>query len=820
MEWLLAVVDASWMMLVLAAPYILFGLAVAGLLHVLLPESLVVRWMGEPGLLGVIRAAIIGVPLPVCSCGVVPITLELRRKGASRPASQSFLITTPESSIDSIFLTWGMMGPVMAIARPIAAFFTAIVGGVLSIASARSVSDLTSDILRRPTTAPESATDDGESLGDIAGDHGQADASNPEHSHGSHERGGDHHDHGEHDHHHHHDHGEHDHHHHHHHCDHGDHHHDHSHDLTFAGSERARAALRSAFGFGKRRSADETPDAELAPAAADAADAAASKPPRLWADLGKPALRYGFGELLDDLAFWLVLGVVLAGVLTAFLPDNLEELGLGEGLLPMIGLLLVGIPLYMCASASTPIAAALMLKGFSPGAALVFLLAGPATNAATVLQLMATFGRRFVQIYVVSVAVGALACGLLLDLFIGDVDLSETLRFDEEAAPGLFMVVMTVVLLLLLGRSLLLRGAWTIGVLELRDAGRRVWPHVSGGRQVHPRWLIAGGLLVALVAYGATGFYSVPVGARGYNFVFGALVASDLEPGLRYAPPAPIGRREIRHVAYPRKSDIGFKTDLSMIERRRELTKAAFQDEWHSPVAAMNSIPGQASYLTGDGKLVELNFSVHYRLENPRAFFYGIEHSRDFVNLYAEAAARELVASLRLDELLTERRIEAETRLLNALQEDLDAQGFGIDVETIRIVDLHPPGAAVHAFREVSSAKEDRETAIHHAREDLAARIPRSRGRAVQRVAEAEAEASRRQQEASGESRAFTARAEPFGRHRTILEHLLWIESMERVLADREKLIVPPDTGAEDSRGITFWQQADPALPPFSETRR
>ncbi|MDA8016922.1 MAG: permease, partial [Thermoanaerobaculia bacterium] len=137
------VLQATWWMTIQAAPFILFGLLVAGLIHVLLPESLVLRWMGRPGISGVVRAALIGVPLPVCSCGVVPITVELRRKGASKPAAQSFLITTPESSIDSIFLTWGLMGPVMAIARPIAAFFTAVLGGALSIASAKSIDELT-----------------------------------------------------------------------------------------------------------------------------------------------------------------------------------------------------------------------------------------------------------------------------------------------------------------------------------------------------------------------------------------------------------------------------------------------------------------------------------------------------------------------------------------------------------------------------------------------------------------------------------------------------------------------------------------------------
>ncbi|MCG8462857.1 MAG: permease, partial [Holophagales bacterium] len=355
MDWLFAILDASWTMFVLAAPYILFGLAFAGLIHVLLPESLVVRWMGTPGLSGVVRAALIGVPLPVCSCGVVPITLELRRKGASRPASQSFLITTPESSIDSIFLTWGMMGPVMAIARPIAAFFTAVLGGILSIASARTVDELVADRPARPAL-----DHDDESC--HSHDHG------PDHGH----------DHHGHDH-------------------HGHDHHDHDHSVAFAGSGRARLVLLRAFGFGRRpepqsqlgaetgssgpetgnETIAETADGreraadsvEKGPAAAEAVDAepgaepaAESEEVGLWRDLLRPAARYGFGELLDDLAFWLVVGVGLAGVLTALLPDNLEALGLGSGLLPMIALLVIGIPLYMCASASTPIAAALMLK--------------------------------------------------------------------------------------------------------------------------------------------------------------------------------------------------------------------------------------------------------------------------------------------------------------------------------------------------------------------------------------------------------------------------------------------------------------------------
>ena len=780
MTWILAILDASWTMLVLAAPYVLFGLAIAGLMHVLLPESLVLRWMGSPGLAGVVRAALIGVPLPVCSCGVVPITVELRRKGASRPASQSFLITTPESSIDSIFLTWGMMGPVMAIARPIAAFFTAVIGGILSIASARSVDELSG----------------------VASSRGEGVDAEHEHEHAA---GCDHHHHG-------HDHHGPDHHH--------GHHHEHS--VAFSGSARARRALAQALGIErvekpaeKALSTDSDPEAELAETDAGDAETNPDDRPSLWRDLVRPAARYGFGELLDDLAFWLVVGIGLAGVLTAVLPDDLGALGLGSGILPMLALLVVGIPLYMCASASTPIAAALMLKGVSPGAALVFLLAGPATNAATVLLLAATFGRRFVQIYVVSVATGALAAGLLLDAVIGNRDLTEGLRSSAEAAPGVVTIGSALILVAVLARSLF-RGSWAAGVDELERAVERMrasLPAVGWSR----RRAVVALLLALLVGYGLTGFHAVPPGARGYGFVFGALARADLEPGLHYLPPAPIGRWETRHVGYPRKSDVGFRTDLLQIENRRELTRRASADEWHSPVAAMNSQPLQASYLTGDGSLVEVSFSVHYSLVDPGAFFYGIEHGRDFVNLYAEAVARELIAGLPLDELLTSRRVEVEGRIESDLQSALDEQGLGIEVVSIRIVDLHPPGAAVRAFRDVSSAKEDRETTIHKARADQARTVPRSRGVAAKLVAEAEADAARRRQEADGENRSFVARAEPFGDHPEILRHLLWIETLERTLTGREKLIVPADRGPTTSRGITLWQTAEPSMPSFPE---
>jgi len=289
----------------------------------------------------------------------VPITVEMRRKGASQAASMSFLTTTPESSIDSILFTWGLMGPVMAVARPIAAFATAVLGGVLAM-------------FYLPEKAPDVAP----------------------------------------------------------------------------------AASSCACG-----------DGCAGEAAAPRGDGG------IWRRVVLPAMRYGFVELLDDLAFWLLIGVLLAGLLGAVIPADLGALGLGSGLLPMVLLLAVGVPVYMCASASTPIAAALMAKGVSPGAALVFLLAGPATNLATLVLLTRTFGRRFVAVYLTSVVAGALAAGVALDALVVRLgwEIAVPLTAPGESAWAAWEWTAFAVLAALLVASL-----W-------RGSGRTGWRELKAG---------------------------------------------------------------------------------------------------------------------------------------------------------------------------------------------------------------------------------------------------------------------------------------------------------------------------------------------------
>jgi uncharacterized membrane protein YraQ (UPF0718 family)/copper chaperone CopZ len=278
------------------APYLLFGFALAGLLSQLITPETVEKHLGKPGFWTTLKASLLGVPLPLCSCGVIPVSASLRRHGASRGATTAFLISTPQTGVDSILATYGLLGPVVAVFRVVAAFLSGLLGGFLV-----------------------------DSFGEKETGKGFA----PANGHGDSEMGD------------------------------------------------KKGIL--------------------------------------------PALHYGFVTLPMSIGNALIVGMLIAGVLSAAIPDGSIPAWLGAGFLGMLAMLALGVPMYVCATASIPVAAAMVAKGVSPGAALVFLMTGPATNAATVGVLWRALGKRSAILYVAVVAVSALASGLLFNaLFAGE----------------------------------------------------------------------------------------------------------------------------------------------------------------------------------------------------------------------------------------------------------------------------------------------------------------------------------------------------------------------------------------------------------------
>ena len=321
--------DALIVMTAEMAPYLLLGFFIAGLLRTFVPRTLYSRHLSPRTFGSVVKAAAIGVPLPLCSCGVIPTAVGLRKEGASHGACTSFLIATPQTGVDSIAATYSLMGLPFAIIRPIAALFTAMFGGVLVNRFAREDEALSAQVAE-------------------TGEHSEC------HCHDSHEHKDEHehcccHSHDSHE-------QEHEH------CCHDSHEHSH----TFLTKLRG-------------------------------------------------ALEYGFVEMLQDVGKWLVIGLLIAALITVAVPNEWLAALHEYKLLNMLIVLAVAIPMYVCATGSIPIAVSLMAKGLTPGAALVLLMAGPAVNSASMLVIGKVFGRRTLVLYILSIVIGAMLFGLGID---------------------------------------------------------------------------------------------------------------------------------------------------------------------------------------------------------------------------------------------------------------------------------------------------------------------------------------------------------------------------------------------------------------------
>jgi len=347
MEILVQYVTEVWDILLEAAPYVLFGFFVAGLLKGFLPDDFVARHLGNNKKGAVLKASMFGVPLPLCSCGVIPAAAGLRQQGASKGATTSFMISTPETGVDSIAITYALLDPIMTIARPVAAFISALTAGAL--------------VDMFPEKAPKGKVE-----------------FTP---------------------------------------------------LNFAPTTLKKEEPRP-LPAGKQ-----------------------------FAQKFFSGMQFAFGDLITDIGKWLLVGVLIAGVVSTFLPVSFFQEYVGDGLLSMLLMVVVGIPMYVCATASTPIAAALALKGLSPGGALVFLLAGPATNAATITVVAQTLGKRVAVIYVSSIAVTSVILGLVVNWIYAKLGLSvfDWINNVETHEHGIIGYGAAVILLVLVARQYIRR---------------------------------------------------------------------------------------------------------------------------------------------------------------------------------------------------------------------------------------------------------------------------------------------------------------------------------------------------------------------------
>ena len=319
--------------------YMLFGLLCAGLIYAYSRTEVIGKYLGKGKVRPVFLSALIGIPIPLCSCGVVPAAAGLKKQGANNGATLSFLISTPETGVDSIPLTYALMDPLMAVIRPVVAFISAVTAGLTE---------------------------------------------------------------------------------------------------NFTGEEKSTGKLQSNEMRGACCSKSSISNKKLG----------FIKSSRIYV-----GLKYAFIDLLGDIGKWFLIGLLIAGLISYLMPENMIETYLGNNFLAMLVMLITGVPMYVCATSSTPIAAALVLKGLNPGAALVFLLAGPATNIASLGMVYKMLGKKALVIYLFSISICALVFGFLTDLLYKGLDISakasigktaELIPLQAEIAAAVILTILLV----------------------------------------------------------------------------------------------------------------------------------------------------------------------------------------------------------------------------------------------------------------------------------------------------------------------------------------------------------------------------------------
>ena len=331
------------------SPYLLLGFLLAGLMHAFIPGTIYSKYLAKPNMRSVVLAALFGIPLPLCSCGVLPTAMSLRREGASKGAAVSLLIATPQTGVDSIIATFSLMGLPFAIIRPIAALATAIFGGKM--------------------------------VNVIEGDEGA----------------------------------------------------------------------------GKFDSTNEQAHDDLC---GDSCCGGHDKVPTSFVGKIIEALRYAYIDMMESVGKWLVVGLIVAGLITIFVPDSYFEIFKDNSFTSMLLVLCISIPMYLCATGSIPIAVALMMKGLTPGAALVLLMAGPACSVASILVVSKVLGRRTLIAYLGSIISGAIGFGLVTDYLLPRAWFMSHLVANDaccEEESSLFATSCTILLFLLLANAFIRR---------------------------------------------------------------------------------------------------------------------------------------------------------------------------------------------------------------------------------------------------------------------------------------------------------------------------------------------------------------------------
>jgi HflK protein len=694
-EFLLQWAGETWSILREASLFLLVGFTVAGVLAVLVPSRLFARLLGRGKIRSVLWASAVGAPIPLCSCGVLPTALGLARQGATKGATVSFLISTPETGIDSIALTYALMDPIITVFRPIAGVLTAVVAGIVT---------------------------------------------------------------------------------------------------NFWGTRSASTATDSSNGSAPGAEVSDVPPLPLP--AAPAPNDRLRRFRRIFV--------YAFRELLGETAHWLALGIALSALVAVLLPASLIERYLSrDDLATMLLMFALGIPIYTCASASTPLAAALVLKGISPGAALVFLLSGPATNLGALVVLVKVMGRRVMAIYLSIILVMSVLAGYALDWVYHRWQVNPAATFGKatEFVPDSVNVAAALVMIGLL--------AWSMWRVPLPEEWIRVhdwFAALTGVRLTAARLRAATGVAVAALYFGS-GLFTVHPGEVAIRTRFGRIVDSHLGPGLHARLPWPIEHHVLVATDLIRRIEVGFRSAARPTPGTQPQAWAGTGFAARTANADLfwfqkAKVSDESFLLTGDENLIDVAFTAEYQVKDPAAFLYDVADADAVVRSVTIAALRAVLATMTVDAVYTTKRDEVEQRVVRDVQGLLDTYGIGVRMVGVNLLSVHAPEEVHAAFRDVASAQEDKVLIVNRATTFAQESVNLAEGDAAAMIESARAFKDEKVLQAEGDALAFTLREKEYRRAPDLTRFRLHLEALEEILPAAEKIVRP---GRADVKDFDLW---------------
>src|SRR6266700_2068246 len=633
-SFLFGVLREAWGILEDASVFLLFGFLLAGLLGILVPGRLLTGLVGTGKIKSVLWGSVVGAPIPLCSCGVLPTALGLRKQGATPGATVAFLIATPETGVDSISLTYALTDPVMTVFRPIAGVATAIAAGLAT----------------------------------------------------------------------------------------------------------------NLFGVPRSKATEPPPEVAKTPTAGDERCQHAGDP---------------------------------GGHDHAHRHDHHDDHVQG--------------------------AAALAINGLSPGAVLVFLLAGPATNIGSLVVLLKVLGRHAVAAYLVAVVIMTLAAGFALNA------IYQAWGFDPRATFG--TAAGFVPDLVKQAGAVLLTGLLILSMCRTHVPNEWVWLRGRAaqltGIAVTPRGLGFAAAAGAAVLWLGSGLFTVGPGEVGMRLRFGRILASDLEPGLHVRWPWPFENHRLIVRNLAQRLEFGLPPELS----REEATRAQLRSRLafgSNPAPQQASgvwfqketAPGDSFLLTGDSNLIDLRSTAQYRVNDALAFAYHLAEPEALVRSTILAALRGAVATRAIDAVYTTAREEIERETRAAAQAMLDRYQAGIEVLSVSLLYDHPPDEVHDAFRDVASSLEDKLRTINLANVFAVEKINQAKGEAAAMTEGALAFKEQRIAGAQADANAFVLRLEAYEHAPGLTKFRLQLETLEDVLPGMRKFVRP---GSGDVKDFDMW---------------